>query len=50
MASREIFEYREEINKSHSNDFLTVGGMGHASQIVGYIESMFEQTSNLYRW
>ncbi len=34
MASREIFEYREEINKSHSNDFLTVGGMGHASQIA----------------
>ena len=34
MASREIFEYREEINKSHNNDFLTVGGMGHASQIA----------------
>ena len=34
MASREIFEYREEDNKNHSNDFLTVGGMGHASQIA----------------
>ncbi len=29
-ASREIFEYRE----SHERDFLTVGSMGHASQIA----------------
>tara|TARA_R110002096_G_scaffold410190_1_gene609750 strand:- start:1234 stop:2358 length:1125 start_codon:yes stop_codon:yes gene_type:complete len=34
MASRELFEYREEIGQSHEKDFLTVGGMGHASQIA----------------
>ncbi len=33
-TSRELFEYREELNQSHSNDFLTVGSMGHASQIA----------------
>ncbi len=34
VTSRELFEYREEINSSHRNDFYTVGGMGHASQIA----------------
>ena len=34
VASRELFEYREETNKSHNKDFLTVGGMGHANQIA----------------
>ena len=34
MASREIFEYREKLGQGHSRDFLTVGGMGHASQIA----------------
>lgn len=34
VASRELFEYREEKKQSHSSDFLTVGGMGHASQIA----------------
>ncbi len=34
VTSRELFEYREKINISHQNDFLTVGGMGHASQIA----------------
>ncbi|MCF6217050.1 MAG: phosphonopyruvate decarboxylase [Emcibacter sp.] len=34
MASRELFEYREEIGQGHEKDFLTVGGMGHASQIA----------------
>ena len=34
MASRELFELREARNQSHSHDFLTVGGMGHASQIA----------------
>jgi len=34
MTSREVFEYREELNTGHSRDFLTVGGMGHASQIA----------------
>lgn len=34
MASREIFEIREHIDSNHGFDFLTVGGMGHASQIA----------------
>jgi phosphonopyruvate decarboxylase len=33
-TSREVFEYRERNNQSHQNDFLTVGSMGHASQIA----------------
>jgi phosphonopyruvate decarboxylase len=31
--SRELYEYRDATNKDHSMDFLTVGSMGHASQI-----------------
>jgi len=34
MASRELFECREQMNQDHHNDFLTVGSMGHASQIA----------------
>ncbi len=34
MASRELFEHRERKKQGHSGDFLTVGGMGHASQIA----------------
>ena len=34
MASRELFEYRSACEQSHERDFLTVGGMGHASQIA----------------
>lgn len=34
VTSRELFEYREELEQSHENDFYTVGGMGHASQIA----------------
>ena len=34
MASRELFEYRTKNNQGHAKDFLTVGGMGHASQIA----------------
>lgn len=34
MASREVFEYRERAGDGHGRDFLTVGGMGHASQIA----------------
>jgi len=34
VASRELFEHREEIGQGHEKDFLTVGGMGHASQIA----------------
>ena len=34
VASRELFEYRENTTTGHSRDFLTVGGMGHTSQIA----------------
>ena len=34
MPSRELFEYREFCKDGHHKDFLTVGGMGHASQIA----------------
>ena len=34
VTSRELFEYREELNTGHEKDFLTVGGMGHTSQIA----------------
>lgn len=34
MASRELFELREKYNDKHNKDFLTVGSMGHASQIA----------------
>lgn len=33
-TSRELFEYREELKQSHNKDFLTVGSMGHSSQIA----------------
>jgi phosphonopyruvate decarboxylase len=33
-TSRELFEYREKLNQSHEKDFLTVGSMGHSSQIA----------------
>ena len=35
--SRELFEYRESKKESHQQDFLTVGSMGHASQIAAGI-------------
>lgn len=34
MISRELFEYRTALNLGHDRDFLTVGSMGHASQIA----------------
>lgn len=34
MASRELYEYRASNALGHARDFLTVGGMGHASQIA----------------
>lgn len=34
MASREIFEVRARKNMGHHRDFLTVGSMGHCSQIA----------------
>ncbi len=32
--SRELFEIREKRNETHNRDFLTVGSMGHTSQIA----------------
>lgn len=34
MISRELFEYRANKRLDHFRDFLTVGSMGHASQIA----------------
>ena len=34
MISRELFEYRTLRGMGHERDFLTVGSMGHASQIA----------------
>ena len=34
MISRELFEYRTARQQGHERDFLTVGSMGHASQIA----------------
>ena len=34
MISRELFEYRVAQSQGHERDFLTVGSMGHASQIA----------------
>ncbi len=33
-TSRELFEIREKRKEKHSNDFLTVGSMGHTSSIA----------------
>lgn len=33
-TSRELFEYRKKKKHSHNKDFLTVGSMGHSSQIA----------------
>ena len=34
MISRELFEIRKRRGEGHQHDFLTVGSMGHASQIA----------------
>lgn len=34
FISRELFEVREECHSAHNQDFLTIGAMGHASQIA----------------
>jgi phosphonopyruvate decarboxylase len=34
MISRELFETRTALGQGHERDFLTVGSMGHASQIA----------------
>ena len=39
MIGRELFEIRKRRKQTHATDFLTVGGMGHASQIACSIAS-----------
>jgi phosphonopyruvate decarboxylase len=34
MLSRELYEFRMSRGDGHERDFLTVGGMGHASSIA----------------
>ncbi len=34
VTSRELYEHRVAVGQGHKRDFLTVGGMGHASQIA----------------
>ncbi len=34
MISRELYEYRDRSSQGHQQEFLTVGSMGHASQIA----------------
>lgn len=34
MLSRELFDHREATGHSHTQDFLSIGSMGHASQIA----------------
>lgn len=46
-TSREVFEYRKENNQGHQNDFLTVGSMGHCSQIALGI-SLQKKEKNVY--
>ena len=45
--SRELFEYREELKQNHNRDFLTVGSMGHCSQIALGI-AISKPTRNIY--
>ena len=45
-TSREIFEIREKYNQIHSNDFLTVGSMGHTSSLALGISLFTEK--NIY--
>ena len=47
MISRELYELRDKHNQGHDRDFLTVGGMGHASQIALAI-AMQKPDRNVY--
>jgi phosphonopyruvate decarboxylase len=47
MPSRELFEHRASNNENHNRDFLTVGGMGHASQISLGI-ALQQKNRNIY--
>lgn len=33
-ASRELYEYRKQLQEEHNKDFLVVGSMGHCSQLA----------------
>ena len=46
-TSRELFEYRKKSSKNIKNDFLVVGGMGHASQIALGI-ALYKKNKNVY--
>jgi phosphonopyruvate decarboxylase len=46
-TSRELFEYRTKLQQGHEKDFLTVGSMGHASQIALGIASQ-KQSRQVY--
>jgi phosphonopyruvate decarboxylase len=47
VTSRELFEYREKKLQGHEKDFLTIGGMGHASQIALGI-SIFKKNRTVF--
>lgn len=47
MISRELFELREKKKQEHNRDFLTVGSMGHASQIALGI-SLYNKNRDVY--
>ena len=47
MISRELYEQRDKHTMGHDRDFLTVGGMGHASQIALAI-AMQKPDRNVY--
>jgi phosphonopyruvate decarboxylase len=47
MASRELYEHRDMLAQGHEKDFLTVGSMGHASQIALSI-ALNKKDKNVY--
>lgn len=47
MISRELFELRDKKKQEHNRDFLTVGSMGHASQIALGI-AMTDKSRDVY--
>lgn len=46
-TSRELFDYREQKGLTHKNDFLTVGSMGHASQIALGV-ALFDSSKRIF--
>ena len=51
MLSRELFELRMKRGDGHERDFLTVGGMGHASSIaLGIALQKPHRTVSLHRF